>query len=315
MASELDWADRYTENSDLNRRMPLFSRSDGDLVRDEAPSRAILPYLMRGRNESIVFHETICDLTKTIAWLRFYNQTHPDRRATLFHLFLWACGRIAHERPKMNRFVAGERIYQRRGVWLSFAAKRSLHRDAPLVPVKLGFQDYQEPFPDFVFRLTRMIRDARDSEDRVIDREARLAMQLPHPIRKAAISVYRLADRWNLLPGRMIQPDPMFTSIFVANLGSLGLDRTWHHLYEHGTCSLFAVLGPPRTESSEKGGKNHQREILAVRWSLDERIADAHYASISLTLVRRLLEDPARYAGVPAPNTNQVNSAHFEAGA
>lgn len=295
--------------------MPLFRRSDGDLIRDEAPSRAILPYLMRGRNESIVFHESICDLTKTIAWLRSYNEVHPESRATLFSLFLWACGRVAHQRPKMNRFIAGDRIYQRRGVSLSFAVKRDLHRDAPLAPIKLNFDDPEEPFSGFVCRLTKEIQNARFAEDRMIDWGAQFAMGLPHPIRKALISAYRLADHWNLLPLRMVQSDPMFTSMFVANLGSLGLDRTWHHLYEHGTCSLFGVLGPQRTESIEVGGKVRQREVLAIRWSLDERIADAHYAGASLNQVRRILEDPARYVCTAVSNTGGVNSAHFEASA
>ena len=86
--------------------MPLFRRSDGDLVRDEAPSRVILPYLMRGRNESIILHESVCDITRTRVWLRAFNGAGPEQTATLFHLFLWACGRTAHLRPKMNRFVA-----------------------------------------------------------------------------------------------------------------------------------------------------------------------------------------------------------------
>ena len=37
--------------------MPLFRRPDGDLVRDLPPVRAIVPYLMRRRNESAVYHE------------------------------------------------------------------------------------------------------------------------------------------------------------------------------------------------------------------------------------------------------------------
>jgi hypothetical protein len=35
------------------RRVPLFRRSDGDLVRDLPPVRRIMPHIMRGRNESI----------------------------------------------------------------------------------------------------------------------------------------------------------------------------------------------------------------------------------------------------------------------
>jgi hypothetical protein len=280
--------------------MPLFRRADGDLIRDEAPSRAILPYLMRGRNESIILHESVCDITRTRVWLRAFNGAGPEQAATLFHLFLWSCGRTAHLRPKMNRFVAGGRLYQRRGVWLSFAAKREPRLDAPLVPVKVDFPEVNEPFAGFVRRLTRCTRDATNGEDRLVDRELALSMKLPHAARRMLAAFYRAADRMNLLPRRFIESDPMFAAIFVANLGSLGLDRTWHHLYEHGTCSLFAVLGKQREDLVADGrGQPVSRDVITIRWSLDERITDACYCASSLDLVRRMVEDPAQYAGQP----------------
>jgi len=280
--------------------MPLFRRSDGDLIRDEAPSRLILPYLMRGRNESIILHESICDITRTRAWLRSFNHAAPEQAATLFHLFLWSCGRTAHLRPKMNRFVAGGRLYQRRGVWLSFAAKRELRVDGPLVPVKLDFPDRNECFAAFVQRLTLCIEDATSREDRLVDRELAISVHLPHAVRRMLAGVYRAADRMNLLPRRFIESDPMFTSIFVANLGSLGLDRTWHHLYEHGTCSLFAVLGKQREDLIADGRRQAvTRDVVTIRWSLDERITDASYCASSLDMMRRIVEDPAQHAGEP----------------
>jgi hypothetical protein len=33
-----------------------------------------MPYLMRGRNESIVLHEALYDLTKTRPWLKAFNR-------------------------------------------------------------------------------------------------------------------------------------------------------------------------------------------------------------------------------------------------
>ena len=280
--------------------MPLFRRSDGDLVRDDAPSRLILPYVMRGRNESIILHESVCDTSRTRKWLRSFNQGSPERAATLFCLFLWACGRTAHLRPKMNRFVAGGRLYQRRGVWLSFATKKELRADGPLIPVKIGFPHANEPFAAFTQRLTRAIEDATSADDRLVDRELALFMRLPHAVRRLLMGIYRAADRMNLLPRRFLESDPMFTSIFAANLGSLGLDRTWHHLYEHGTCSLFAVLGRQREDLvANPQGRAVIQDVMTIRWSLDERITDASYCASSLDLVRHILENPAQYAGEP----------------
>src|SRR6185436_8851011 len=111
--------------------MPIFKRPDGDLVRGESNVRRFVPYLMRGRNESAVYHEQICDLTRTRPWLRAFNHAH-EQPATLFHLFLYAFARVLHARPGVNRFVSGGRIYQRRKVELSFAAKKRMEERAPL---------------------------------------------------------------------------------------------------------------------------------------------------------------------------------------
>ena len=243
--------------------MPLFSRSDGRLIRDEAPSRIVMPYLMRGRNESIVLHEALYDLTKTRPWLKAFNRAKPPQPATLFHLYLWACGHVVHRRPGMNRFVSGGRLYQRRGVWLSFAAKREMRLEAPLVPVKLEFPDSDLGFAPFVRIVAHAIEHGRSAGDRPVDRETSLSARLPHPLRRVAAAFYRTADRFNLLPRRLIVNDPMYATVFVANLGSLGLDRTWHHLYEHGTCSLLGSWASRASPCSSMRGANQRCGIAS----------------------------------------------------
>ena len=41
------------------------------------------------------------------------------RRITLFHFVLSAIGVALTEFPRLNRFVAGSRLYDRRGIWVS----------------------------------------------------------------------------------------------------------------------------------------------------------------------------------------------------
>src|SRR4051812_32258853 len=100
--------------------MPLFRRPDGDLVKNESPVRAIMPYVMRGRNECVIYHDAIYDISKARAFLRAFNHQHErEQPATLFHLFMWGSAQILADRPGLNRFVSGSRIYQRKGIYLS----------------------------------------------------------------------------------------------------------------------------------------------------------------------------------------------------
>ncbi|HEX8950953.1 MAG TPA: 2-oxo acid dehydrogenase subunit E2, partial [Polyangia bacterium] len=283
--------------------MPLFSRPDGKLVPGLSPVRYIMPFLMRGRNESAVLHETRYDLSRTHAWLRRWNETHA-RKATLFHLILFAVARALHERPGLNRFVSGGRIYQRNGVFLSFAAKAAFVDDAPIVTIKLEFPK-DDTFEACVERVARAVEGARPpaagegaiaakkKAASAVDKELALAMALPAFMLRAAMALLRWLDRVNLMPAAMIASDPMYASVFLANLGSLGIDDTFHHLYEYGTVSVFGAVG--RAEKAVlvgDSGAPEVRDAVKVCWSFDERINDGFYCASSLRLVQEVVEDP-----------------------
>ena len=277
--------------------MPIFSRSDGTLIKNESRVRRIMPYLMRGRNESAVYHEQTCDLTVARRLLRDYNRAH-DQAATLFHVFLFAFGRLLHERPGLNRFVSGGRLYQRKKVELSFAAKKRMAEDAPLVTVKLEALA-GEAFPAFVDRVVAAIRDGRSDEEKAVDVELKLALALPGPLLRMVMALLRGLDRMNLLPSFMTANDPMYASCFVANLGSIGLDRTFHHLYEYGTVSLFAAIGQPKkTLLVGRDGKPEVKDAIEARFTLDERINDGFYCAESLARLKRMIERPEALLGV-----------------
>lgn len=288
--------------------MPLFRRPDGVLVRGEPAVRRIMPYLMRGRNESAVYHDTVFRIAEARAWLRAYNRSHAQR-ATMFHLLAYACVVALAARPRLNRFVSGGRIYQRRGVSFSFVAKKEFTDEGIGATVKLeGVAG--ETFPDFSARVSRMVDEARERE-RAVDREVGLVMLLPGPLVRFAVGLVRLLDRWNLLPWFMMKNDPMYASLFLANLGSMGVSDVFHHLYEYGTVSIFGAMSAPRRAPILVDGKLVVEDTLAVRWTFDERIDDAFSCAHSLALVQDILEAPAAHLGEPvgAPAWRQVSAA------
>ncbi len=280
--------------------MAPFFRSDGDRIKGLSPERRFMPFMMPTRNESVVYHEQQYEIGKTRRWLRDFNRANPPQSATMFHLFLWACGQGLNFHPSMNRFVLGRRIYQRRGVQVSFAAKKEFSATAPLVTVKKPFAA-SEPFAAAVKDMTDRIGEGRSSNQRRVDKELRLALMLPGIILRFVLWFLRKLDFFNLMPRSMIESDPMYASLFVANLGSVGLDNTFHHLYEYGTISIFAAMGTQKKAVVvSRDGSPEVREVLQIRWTLDERIIDGMYAGESMLLVKKIMEDPERYIGKPA---------------
>jgi len=230
---------------------------------------------MRGRNESAVYFEQRLDLARTLPWLEL-------RGAKLFPLILHALASVLHERERINRFTIRRRTYQRKGVFLSFAAKKAMTDDAPLATIKREFPA-GESFDQLGAALSGELGEARSDRPSHIDKELKMLLALPGFLLAFLIGVLKWAYSWGLAPRSLVDTDPLYTSAFVANLGSLQLDAAYHHLYEHGNCPLFVTIG------RIVDGK------LTLRYTFDERVEDGLYCARSLELLRQRVEDPASW--------------------
>ena len=276
----------------------IFSRSDGKPSRGVPAYRRIVPFLMRGRNESAVYFEQVIDLAATLPWLEAFNRDRDrDRRATLFHLTLHALAEILRERPRLNRFIAGRRLHDRDGVYISFAAKKRMDDEAPLSVIKRRFEP-GESFAAMVDALAGDLTEARSDRPSTIDRELAILLKLPPWLLDIAVRGLRALDAVNLAPRALLESDPMYTSVFVANLGSLKIDAAYHHLYEWGNCPLFATIGAVERAVVPGTGESVEiRPVAKIKYSYDERIEDGLYAARALEGVQRRLEDPASWLG------------------
>lgn len=268
------------------------SRPDATPVADLSPVRRMMPHLMPRRADAVVYFQHRIDLTGTEAWLQRWNADPGRPRLTLFHLLIAALARTLHERPKMNRFVAGRRIWQRRAVEISVSVIKAKDDDARLTVVKQRFEPGEGLLASRA-RLEAAMAEGRAARDTASEREVALVTRLPGALARALVVLQRLADGWNLLPGVLIRNDPLYASAMVSNLGSIGVDAAWHHLYEHGTLSIFLTVGRAApVPVAEEDGTLSVRRCLTINYAFDERVADGYYAARSLDLFQRLLESP-----------------------
>lgn len=279
----------------------LFTRPDGTPCTDVPATRRIMPFIMRTRNESAVYFEQQIDLTETTRYIDAFNRAHPETRVTVFHVFLWAAVRAIHARPRLNRFVMGGRLWQRDGIWVSYSAKKAMRDDAPIVVLKRRF-DLPMTFEELVAHVHQDVAVGKSDEKSHVDKELSLFLRVPGFVLRWGVRLLRWLDEWNLLPGSFIHPDPMYASLFVANLGSVRLDSAYHHLYEWGTIPIFAVIGrTQRVTSLDESGTPVTRSVCSIKYSLDERVEDGLYCARSLELLRATLERPDA-ADSPDPN-------------
>jgi hypothetical protein len=237
-----------------------------------------------------VYFEQRLDLTRTEPWLR-------ARNAKLFPLILHALASVLHDRPRLNRFTAGRRIYDRRGVWLSFAAKKQFDDDAPLATIKRAFPR-DETLEQLTASLAGDVSEAKSDRPSSIDKELAVLLRLPGFLLAFLIGLLDRLYRWGLAPRSLVDTDPMYASAFVANLGSIKIDAAYHHLYEHGNCPLFVTIG--------KVEDGH----VTLRYTYDERVEDGLYCATALNLLRERIEDPASWVDSvrPAPTSGLVSA-------
>ncbi len=273
----------------------MFGPHDGRRV-DVHPYRRMMSFLIRGRNEAAVYFEHRIDLTRTQPWLAARRDPNlpAAQQPKLFHLILHALASVLHERERINRFTIGRRTYQRNGVFLSFAAKKAFNDDAPLATVKRRFEK-GESFDALVASLTGEIGEARSDKPSQIDKELNVLLKLPAFLLAFLIGVLKRLYAWGLAPRSLVDTDPMYASAFVANLGSIGIDAAYHHLYEHGTCPLFMTIGQVVDAPLVIDGKVEVRPTVTLRFTYDERIEDGLYAAKTLKLLSDRIADPASW--------------------
>lgn len=262
-------------------------RPDATLVRDLPAIRRFMPFISPRRNESLVYFACDLSVENALAFLGERNRRRPpERPMTLFHLLLRALVRMFDERPRVNRFTAGGRLWQRDGIWITFSAKRAFDDQSPIITVKRRF-DPSETLDEMVDGLHAGLAEGRSDRKSTSDREMGLLLRLPPPLVRLLMALVRGADAFGLLPGAMIRSDPMYASAFVANLGSVGLEAGYHHLWEYGTIPIFCVMG--RIKPGPGGGR-----CMTLKFSYDERIEDGLYCARSLDIIRELIESPEK---------------------
>jgi hypothetical protein len=278
--------------------MALGDRSDGIRLRKLPGFRKIFPYLMRTRNESVVYFSKRLKIDKTLAWLAKANAGR-EKEITLFQVILTACVRTLALRPEVNRFVAGRRIYQRRTIDLSFVVKRALTEEAGETTLKLTF-DPRSTVADVNKRVAEAVKETKLSRTSSDEKLANIVTSLPRSFIRVAVWTLRALDYFGLLPAAFIRGDSMYASAFLANLGSIGLDAVFHHMYEWGNAPFFVVIGRRKKDLVvSESGELEAREVVDMNFSADERITDGVYYANTLGLLTDLIENPERLETPP----------------
>ena len=268
-------------------------RRDGRRVK--APGlQTIMCYLWPYRTDCEVYLNDVIDATELLKYLEKRNAEHPEYRTTLFHAAVTGMARMVKERPLMNRFIQGYRMYERDEITISFVVKRRFADGAEESLMVLKPRD-EDTLDSISQRIVGNVKETRKSEhatsgiDEVLDKFAALPRFVLIPI----VRIIRWLYFWGINPKALTEGDPNYTTILTSNLGSIQCPSVHHHLSNYGTNSIMITIGTlHKQEMLMADGTKEIRDVVDIGATLDERIADGFYFAKSLKLIKHIFAHP-----------------------
>lgn len=268
-------------------------RPDAVWLKDIPPMNRIMPGIMPNRADNEAFISIDLDLRPIEEYLAKKNEGRTEDKFTFFHVISAAIGKAFVLRPRMNRFVCNYKVYQRDEITVAFVVKKQFS-DKSTEGLAFLKYDEKETMDSYHQKIMKVIHsNRRDDFDDTSTGAMNVVTKLPQWLINVIVKAVLWLDKHGWAPQSLIGTDPNHASIFLSNLGSIGLEAGYHHLVNWGTNSCFIVVGKKHMKMDyRKDGSSDLHEVIPIGITLDERIADGYYYSGTVALVRELLEHP-----------------------
>ncbi len=278
------------------KRQHRGDRVDATLVRGLDGMHLIIPSMLPNRTDNEAYIRELIDVTALEAYVAGKNAEAPAHRYTMFQVILSAVGRTLEMRPRMNRFIMGDRYYDRNHISFSLIAKKAFSDDgAEGIAIlrynpeseKSSLDEMHDKLCDYVYSLRK--KEQTDSTTDTIDIITKMPTWLVHFFMRL---LYRL-DQHGRMPWAIAKDDPYNSTVWISNLGSIKLNAGYHHLTNWGSNSIFLVIGERHMHPCyDDEGNVTMKPSIEIGLTLDERIADGYYYSKTVKLLRHLLANP-----------------------
>lgn len=263
---------------------------EGRKIKSLPPMNVVGAYFMPNRNGASNHFSMKLDITETDKYL---HEKRKDNMSGLglMHVILSSYVRTISRYPGINRFIRGQKIYSRNEIELCLTIKKDMSLDAQETVVKLSAKP-DATINDIYEGMRVLIEENRvEGDSNGMDFFARGLTFLPSILLKLCVSLIRGLDFFGLLPRAITRISPFHGSMFITNLGSLGIPPVYHHLYDFGNIPMFISMGKKDIEYYvTKEGSTEKRKTITINIVCDERICDGHYYATAFKSFKKYIE-------------------------
>lgn len=265
-------------------------RPDGKKVKGLDPIFRVIPNVMLDRDDSQVYFKQDIPLKNLDEYID--RKLEEGIRFSYMDIIYSAIVRIIKERPQLNRFAMHGTLYERDGIYVTLTIKKGLEDNTPETTVKLRFTGDENIFEVADILQKTIEKNKSVSEENSTDKLAGALSLIPDFLLRWAVKFLWFLDKHGLLPRAIIDASPFHTSAFLTNVGSLGIDSIYHHLYNFGTTSMFFSMGKKKKSYIYEDDEIRQEKCITIAFVGDERICDGYYYASSFKQLSRYLKKP-----------------------
>ena len=282
-------------------------RKEGRQLRSLEPFYKFIPYIMQKKNDACNLYEDSIEVSEAESWLR-EKRRDGWKSIGMLHLFIAAYARTCAHCPGINRFISGQKIFARKNIQVVLIVKRALSSDADETTIKVDLEPTDTVF-DVYRKLGEKVEEikANDGENNT-EQVAGALCKLPGLFLKFALWLINLLDYFDLLPQFVLDASPFHGSMVITDLGSLGVQPVFHHIYNFGNISTFIAFGAKHKRyEMDRAGVVAERKYIDYKVTMDERTVDGLYYANALKYLKYYLKNPAALEMPP----EQVNEDVF----
>ena len=276
------------------RKKRWGDRKDGRRVRTAQPMAKMMAFIMKDRADAMNYFADELDVTETDVFCKKMIADGYEGFSFL-HIMLAAYVRTISQKPALNRFINGQRIYARNNIEVNMVIKKDLREDSPDTAISVIFEP-DDTVIDVYEKFNAAVQKEKEKEDldSGFDKTAGTLASLPRPILRLAVRLLFWMDYHGWIPKALTDLSPFHGSMIITSMGSLGIKPIYHHIYNFGNLPVFISYGVKRTEYKlKRDGSVEQRRMMDLKVVTDERICDGFYYASAFKLIRRFVERPA----------------------
>lgn len=282
-------------NPDTSR---VYTRKNHRRVRTLQPMDYVSPYIMVERQDACNSFTDSFDAAPVDAYIRKKRKEGLENFG-LLHVLLAAYIRTAADRPGINRFIRGQKIYTRDRLVVCMDVKREMTIEGDTTVIKPVFLP-TDTAADVYRVFNDLLQEATQDTETGFDSLAKVINYIPGLVKKFVVWVLKTLDYFGWLPTALTNLSPFHGSLFVTSMGSLGIPPIYHHLYNFGNIPAFLAYGR-RRHANELNvlGQMERRSYYDVAMVLDERICNGFYYASAWKHMKHILKNPDILDTVP----------------